>query len=35
MNKLRTIVVITEVMLAMVLGLAALGAGAPDHLDAP
>lgn len=35
MNKVRTFIVMTAVMLAMVLGLAALGAGAADHLDAP
>lgn len=35
MNKLRTFAVMAVVMLAMVLGLAALGAGAADHLDAP
>ena len=35
MNKVRTFIVMAVVMLAMVLGLAALGAGAADHLDAP
>lgn len=35
MNKIRTYVVMSAVLLAMVLGLAALGAGAADHLDAP
>ena len=35
MNKIRTLVVMTIAALAMVLGLAALGAGAADHLDAP
>ncbi len=35
MNKVRTFIVMTVVMLAMVLGLAAFGAGAADHLDAP
>jgi hypothetical protein len=35
MNKVRTYIVMTAVVLAMVLGLAALGAGAADHLDAP
>lgn len=35
MNKVRTLIVMAVVMLAMVLGLAAFGAGAADHLDAP
>lgn len=35
MKKIRTLVVMTIAALAMVLGLAALGAGAADHLDAP
>lgn len=35
MNKIRTLIVMAVVVMAMVIGLAALGAGAADHLDAP
>lgn len=35
MKNLRTFVVMAVVMLTMVVGLAAFGAGAADHLDAP
>ena len=35
MKKFRTLAVMTVAVLALVLGLAALGAGAADHLDAP
>ena len=35
MKKFRTFIVLTVSVLAMVIGLAALGAGAADHLDAP
>ncbi len=35
MNNFRKVAVLAVALLAMVLGLAALGAGAADHLDAP
>ena len=35
MNKIRTLIVMSVVVLVMVIGLAAFGAGAADHLDAP
>lgn len=35
MNKIRTLIVMAVVVLTMIVGLAALGAGAADHLDAP
>lgn len=35
MNKVRNIILLAVAMMAMVLGLAALSAGAADHLDAP
>jgi hypothetical protein len=35
MKSLRTLIVMLIVMLAMMVGLSALGAGAADHLDAP